>query len=415
MSWKAAHLSIHGDPLAPLGGIHHGGQNVYVKELTRHLGALGLEVDVFSRWESEETPDKEIISRNARVVRVPVGPAEAIAKEKTIRYLSAIASWINSYQEKQSAPYQLVHSHYYFSGAVGVHLKNQWKVPLVHNNHSLGAVKEQALGSRDTSPDIREEIERKIFQAADRVIATAPHEKTELVEIYQADPGRITVIPPGVNLDLFAPQDPQQAKSSIGYSPGDFLVTYVGRIEKRKGIDTLLKAVHQADEERLQLVIVGGPPSSKAFLSWTDLGEEPYLPYRDLLEEYNLEGQVTFTGGKPQSELSTYYSAGDVTVIPSYYEPFGLTALEAMACGGCVIGSRVGGLAHTIKEGQVGMLFEPRDAGQLADKILELKEKPNLNLDFRKNARGYVEENYSWRNVTKQIAGVYQEVIEPGA
>jgi len=412
MAMKIAHLSIHGDPLAPLGGPHHGGQNVYVKELSRHLGALGLNVEVFSRWETEEWPAQEAISRNARVVRSRIGPPEIIPKEETIRYLSQIAAWIDDYQEREENPFLLAHSHYYFSGAVGVHLKKHWNVPLIHNNHSLGAVKEQALGDRDPSPGIRSEIENKVFQEADRVIATAPHEKEELVKLYGMNPARITVIPPGVNLEIFTPQPHQPAKNAIGYTQDHFLITYVGRIEERKGIDTLLKALYLIDDERFQLVIVGGPPHDQTFLTWAELGRDPYLPYRDLVEEYGLEGQVTFTGGKPQTKLAVYYSAGDVTVIPSYYEPFGLTALEALACGCPVIGSRVGGLAHTVREDEVGYLFEPRSARALAEKIRNLHGQPDLQENFRSRARPYVEEHYSWQSVTRRMVDVYQEVLE---
>ena len=415
MARKIAHVSIHGDPLAPLGGAHHGGQNVYVKELTRHLGALGLDVDVYSRWEDQDSAVQEVFSRGARVIRPRVGPPREIPKEKTVDFLPELAVWITEYASQQDAVPELIHSHYYFSGAVAMHLKREWGIPLIHNNHSLGAVKQQAMGSGDLSPDLRKEIERKIFRTADRLIATAPHEKEELVDIYGADPSKIAVIPPGVNLDLFSPVPQLRAKNEIGYTSRDFLITFVGRIEERKGLDTLLRAVHMAEDESIQVVIVGGPPSEKSFLSWKELGETPYLPYRNLVEEYGLENQVTFTGGKPQNQLSTYYSAGDVTVIPSYYEPFGLTALEALACGCSVIGSRVGGLTHTIKPNRVGLLFEPRDAGQLASRILALKDQPGLNQTFRENARPYVEEHYSWRSVTRRVARMYLELLEEGA
>lgn len=412
MARKAAHLSIHGDPLAPLGGSHHGGQNVYVKELTRHLGALGLDVDVYSRWEAEESPVKEPFSRGARVIRPRVGPPREIRKEKTVDFLPELAVWITEYAREHGAVPEIIHSHYYFSGAVAMHLKREWGVPLVHNNHSLGAVKQQALGEGDPSPGLRHEIEYKIFRAADRLIATAPHEKEELVNLYDVEPGKISVIPPGVNLDVFSALPQAEAKKDIGYTERDFLITYVGRIEKRKGLDTLLQAVHLAEDDDLQLVIVGGPPSEKNFLSWKELGEKPYRPYRNLVEEYGLESQVTFTGGKPQDQLCRYYSGGDVTVIPSYYEPFGLTALEALACGCSVIGSRVGGLRHTIQPNRVGLLFDPRDAGQLAARILALKDQPELNRTFRENARPYVEEHYSWRSVTKRIARLYVQLLE---
>ncbi len=157
---------------------------------------------------------------------------------------------------------------------------------------------------------------------------------------------------------------------------------------------------------------MGGPPTDKPFLSWKELSEEPYRDYMAQIDEYGIEKQVTFTGGKPQDQLSKYYSAADVTVIPSYYEPFGMTAIEAMACGSSVIASRVGGLKSTVKENIVGALFEPRSADQLAEKIKILKDQPETNKSLRKNARPYVEDNFGWKSVAKAVAEVYQELTQ---
>jgi len=414
MSWDVSFISLHGDPLAELGGPHHGGQNVYVKELSRYLGAFGLTVDVYSRWENEQQPDQEKYSRGTRVIRIPIGPPQEIQKEQLIKFLRDIADWIPSYQIQQGLKYNLVHSHYYLSGAIGLHLKNTWGIPLVHTFHSLGVIKEQALGLGDPSPNARVEIEKRLCQSADRIIATNPQERDDLVQLYHTDPEKITIIPCGVNLDLFQPLSQEESKKEIAFSTDDFLITYVGRLENRKGIDTLLEAIHLVDNPSIQLVIVGGTPTDKPFLSWAELSEEPYKKYMAMIDEYGIEKQVTFTGGKSQDQLSRYYSAADITVIPSHYEPFGMTAIEAMACGSSVIASRVGGLKSTVKENKVGALFESRDASQLAEKIRIIFDQPSMNVEFRKNARPYVEENFSWKSVAKSVAGVYQELITKG-
>ena len=414
MSWDVSFISLHGDPLAALGGPHHGGQNVYVKELSRYLGAFGLTVDVYSRWENEQQPDQEKYSRGARVIRIPVGPPQAIQKETLIKLLRDVAAWIPSYQIQQGLKYNLVHSHYYLSGAVGLHLKNTWGIPLVHTFHSLGKIKEESLGIKDASPDARVEIEKRLCKSADRIIATNPQEKEDLVELYHTDPEKIVIIPCGVNLDLFQPLSQEESKKEIAFSTDDFLITYVGRLEERKGIDTLLEAIYLADNPSIQAVIVGGPPTDKPFLSWAELSEEPYKNYMAMIEQYGIEKQVTFTGGKSQDQLSKYYSAADITVIPSYYEPFGMTAIEAMACGSSVIASRVGGLKTTVKENQVGALFEPRNATQLAEKIKIVFDQPSMNAELKKNSRPYVEENFSWKSVAKSMAVVYQELLNDG-
>ncbi|NQS92465.1 MAG: glycosyltransferase [Chloroflexi bacterium] len=412
MSWEVSFISLHGDPLAPLGGPHHGGQNVYVKELSRYLGAYGLTIDVYSRWENDQQPSPEKYSRGARVIRIPVGPPEAIQKEQIVGLLREIASWIPSYQIQQGLKYNLVHSHYYLSGAVGIHLKNTWGIPLVHTFHSLGAIKGQTLGDDDQSPASRVEIEKKLCQAADRIIATNIQEKDDLIEYYQTDPAKIIIIPCGVNLDLFTPLPQEESKNEIAFSPENFLITYVGRLEERKGIDTLLKAIYLADNPNIQAVIVGGPPTDKPFLSWNELSEEPYKKYMAMIDDFGIEKQITFTGGKPQEELSKYYSAADVTVVPSYYEPFGMTAIEAMACGSSVIASRVGGLKTSIKENHVGAFFEPRNATALAEKLKIVFDQPTMNAELRRNARPYVEENFGWKSIAKAVGGVYQDLFE---
>ena len=320
-------------------------------------------------------------------------------------------TFIPSYQIQQGLQYKLVHSHYYLSGAIGIHLKNTWGIPLVHTFHSLGAIKEESLGNLDTSPEARLKIERKLCQFADRIIATNPQEKEDLIDHYQTDPSKITIIPCGVNLDLFTPLPQEEARNAIAFSSDNFLITYVGRLEERKGIDTLLKAIYLADNPSIQAVIVGGPPTDKPFLSWKDLSEEPYQKYMSMIDELGIEKQITFTGGKPQDQLSKYYSAADVTVVPSYYEPFGMTAIEAMACGSSVIASRVGGLKSTVKDNLVGAFFEPRNPTLLAEKIKIIYDQPVMNAELRKNARPYVEENFSWKSVARSIGEVYGELL----
>lgn len=417
MEIPIAFISIHGDPLAPLGGIHHGGQNVYVKELSRHLGAQGFRVDVFSRWESPHQPAIEEIALRARVIRVQVGPPGYIPKEATILLLPELAQWIAHFREKHRANYRLIHGHYYFSGAVALDLHTRWQVPFIETFHSLGMVKQRALGQQDTSPASRLAIERQIAQEADQIIATAPQEKSDLITTYGADPVRIRVIPCGVNLELFRPISRRKGRRYVDIPSDRFLLTFVGRLEKRKGIDTLLEAMGVLLTEQpdlpLHAIIVGGwPKGQEGQLEITGPEGEEHYRLHEIMTRYGITGRVTFAGGKPQDVLYNYYSAGDVTIIPSYYEPFGMTALEALACGSSVIASRVGGLKTTVVEGEVGLQFEPRNARDLADKIAYLIEHPEINARLRRNARPYVERHYSWPSVAKRVAAVYREVLD---
>jgi D-inositol-3-phosphate glycosyltransferase len=416
MTTPIAFVSIHGDPLASLGGSHHGGQNVYVKEMSRHLGAQGFQVDVFSRWESSDQPGVEEIGPGARVIRVQVGPPEHLPKERTILFLEELADWIDDFQDENRADYRLIHGHYYFSGGVSLSLRERWRVPFVETFHSLGLVKRQALGSKDPSPTRRLEIERKIAHTAERIIATAPQEKADLTATYGADPSRIQVIPCGVDLDLFRPIPRREARDYASIPDDRFLLTFVGRLERRKGVDTMLEAMGLLLSERpnlpLHAVIVGGHPKDQEPAEMPAPEVRERRRFRKIMDRYGMADRATFTGGLPQHLLHNYYSAADVTIIPSYYEPFGMTALEALACGSSVIASRVGGLKTTVKEGEVGLQFEAQDPQDLADRIGYLVEHPEVNARLRRNARPYVERHYSWRAVSECVAAAYREVLD---
>jgi len=412
LSREIAFLSLDGDPLTVPGRPYPTRQNLYVTELSRYLGGIGLQIDLYSRRKSGQQPSQEEYSRGTRVIRIPVGPPGEIRGEQIVPYLKDIADWIPPYQIKQGLQYKLVHSHSYLSGPVGIHLKNTWGIPLVHTFHSLGLVEEEIFGPNSRIPEIRHKIEKLICHSADRIIAANNQEKMDLEELYQVDPEIITVIPSGVNLKIFRPLSQEESRREIAFPNDIFLITYAGRLDERKGLDILLKAMQLADNPVIQAVVVGGPPSNKPFLSRADLSREPYQKYITLVDEYGLENQVTFTGGKPQDQLAPYYCAGDVTVVPSQYEPFSIPALEALACGSCVIASRSSGLKSTVKENHVGTLFEPGSAEQLAEKIKIFYDQPELKKELRENARPYVEENFSWMSVAQEVRGVYQELIE---
>ncbi len=415
MTTPIAFISIHGDPLVALGGSHHGGQNVYVKEMSRHLGRQGFQVDVFSRWESPDQPSVEEIGSGSRAIRVQVGPPEHLPKERMILFLEELADWVDRFQEENRVGYRLIHGHYYFSGAVSLSLRERWCIPFVETFHSLGLVKRKALGSKDPSPTRRLDIERRVAQTADRIIATAPQERTDLVSAYGADPSRIQVIPCGVDLELFRPISRQEARDYVGIPDDRFLLTFVGRLERRKGVDTMLEAMGLLLSEQpdlpLHAVIVGGHPKDQDPAEMPEREAREHRRFREIMGRYGIQDRVTFTGGLPQRLLYNYYSAADVTIIPSYYELFGLTALEAMACGSSVVASRVGGLKTTVKEGEVGFQFEAENPQDLAEKIAYLVEHPELNARLRRNARPYVEHHYSWRAVSERVAEAYREVL----
>jgi D-inositol-3-phosphate glycosyltransferase len=373
-------------------------------------------VDVFSRWESPDLQLVEEIGPGARVIRVQVGPPEHLPKERTILFLEELAEWIDCFREENHVDYQLIHGHYYFSGGVSLSLRERWRVPFVETFHSLGLVKRQALGTSDPSPTRRLGIERHIAQTAERIIATAPQEKADLTTAYDADASRIEVIPCGVDLELFRPIPRQEARDYAGIPDDRFLLTFVGRLERRKGVDTMLEAMGLLLDEQpalpLHAVIVGGHPKDQDRAEMPESEVQEHRRFREIMGRHGIEDRVTFTGGLPQHLLCNYYSAADVTIIPSYYEPFGMTALEALACGSSVVASRVGGLKTTVKEGEVGLQFAAQDPQALAERIGYLAQNPQDNARLQRNARPYVESHYSWRAVSRQVAATYQAVLD---
>ena len=412
MSWEISLISIHGDPLILPGYPHHGGQNVHIKELSRYLGGTGLKIDVYSRLENDLLPSQEDYSRGTRVIRIPVGPPERLEAEKIIPYLKDIAIWIPTHQIQQGLHYNLVHSNTYLSGPVAIHLKNTWGIPLVHTFHSLSITEDEILGPENHNPEIRHKIEKLICDNADRIITPNDQEKADLIDLYQVDPEVISIVPGGVNLETFQPLSQSESRQEIAFPDDVFLITYVGRLEEREGLDILLRAIQLVDNPVIQAVVVGGPPSDKPFLSRADLDQDPFRRFIAMVDEFGLDKQITFTGGKPQEQLQKFYSAGDITVVPSYYEPLGTIAMEALACGSSVIASRVSGLISTVQENHVGTLFEPGNAEQLAEKIKILYDQPKINREMRENARLYAEENFSWMSVAERVKEVYQELIE---
>lgn len=276
MSWEISYISLLGDPLERHGSPNYAAERVYVNELSRYLGTLGLKIDVFSRWENDQQPSMEDYSRGTRVIRIPVGPPEKIQQERLIPLLKDIATWIPTYQIQQGLHYNLVHTYTYLSGPVGIHLKDTWGIPLVHTFDSLSAVEMEILGSDFQGMEIQQKIEKLICSRADGIIAQNKQEKLDLIELYNVAPDLISVIPYGVNLDIFQPHPQAESRQEIAFPNDIFLIIYVGKLEEQKGLDTLLKAIQLVDNPMIQAVIVGGPFSEKPFLSRYELSGHPF-------------------------------------------------------------------------------------------------------------------------------------------
>jgi len=367
-----AMLSVHTCPLAALGGKETGGMNVYVREVSRELGRMGVSVDVFTRSQDPSIPRVVQLGERARVIHLAAGVEAPMARERVYDHLDEFVEGIEAWRIAEAIDYDLIHAHYWLSGVAALALKTRWSVPVLQMFHTLGRLKNRvARSAAELEPAVRVEEETRIVSEADRIVAANVVERAELLRDYAAHPSRIATIPCGVDTDLFTPGDRAEARRRLGLDDRPVLL-WVGRMAPIKGLDTLLDTVARLREGRrdMRLLVVGGDADEPTS------GHETSLRHR--IARLGLVDSVRFVGPQPQSVLPLYYAAADLTVLPSYYESFGMVALEAMACGSPVIASRVGGLITTIRDGVTGFLVPDGDVGALAERIESLVADPEL-------------------------------------
>jgi D-inositol-3-phosphate glycosyltransferase len=331
--------------------------NVYVKELSRQLGVLGLQVDIFARRHLGSCQDIEWVSDKVRVVHLDGGPMTHEIGD-LYQFTPEFGGNIVRFQIAEKTEYLLIHSHYWLSGLVGNYLSEIWSVPHLVTFHTLSELKRRArIGEGESQ--VRTDSERYIMSAADAIIASSVHELEMMVQLYGASRDRITAIPCGVDLSKFRPLDMVTARNNLGLN-GDKVMLYVGRIEPLKGVELLLDVAASMDVcYKYKVLIVGGD----------SVQEEEVNRLILLSNRMGLSDIVTFVGRVEQTKLPEYFAAADICVIPSYYESFGLVALESMACGTPVVASRVGGLPSVIRHGQTGYLLPWRCPERFVDTI----------------------------------------------
>lgn len=412
MSLRVAMISVHTSPLATLGGKEAGGMNVYVRDLARELGARGMAVDVFTRQQSPDAPAMRHFGPNARVIHLPAGPKSPYDKNQIYAHLPEFTDALVRFAERERINYSLIHSHYWLSGWVAHELQQRWGVPFAHMFHTLGHMKNAVAASpQEMETELRIRVEEQVMQWADCLVAASPLEKAQMAWLYGADPAKIRVIPAGVDTERFRPIPPETAKARIGIPQERKLILYVGRIEPLKGIETLFRAIAILAKEtpclcdNICVSIIGGEGEDTEA---TRSAEEQRL--RELREQLELRDLVTFLGSKDQDALPYYYSAAYVVVVPSYYESFGMVAVEAMACGVPVIASKAGGLMYTIQDGLTGLLFPSSSPNALAEKLCLLLDEPELRDKMGENARQWAQ-RFAWVNIADQIVALYADLL----
>lgn len=403
-------ISEHASPLATLGGVDSGGQNVYVAQIARHLGRLGHRVDVFTRRDAPDQPLVRTWHPGVRVVNVPAGPPRFVRKEDLLPHMGEFLSFMEVFCAERR--YDMVHANFWMSGLVACGLKRSLRLPFVVTFHALGRVRVMHQGAADGFPKERILIEQRILEEADGVVAECPQDEEDLLTLYRSDRRRIAVIPCGYDPEEMGPIPQALARRLARVPEQGRLLLQLGRIVPRKGIETVVRAlgrlVHDLRVEA-RLAVVGGE---------TDEPDPEATPeisrLRCVAQQERVEDRVLFLGRKRRSRLKFYYSAADVFVTTPWYEPFGMTPVEAMACGRPVVGSAVGGIKHTVLHGRTGVLVPPDDPRALAEALARLYRRPLRLKLMGWRARRRAGE-FTWSKVAEACARLYEEVIRHGS
>lgn len=391
---KILFISDHGDPLAELGGEQAGGQNNYVKQLAKHLCKKGLKIDVVTHWSDENAPRIERFGKSCRVIRIAAGRKGFVPKAEMVNFLDDIYKEMKIILNLKE--YDIIHSHYWMSGLLGLAVKEEFGIPLIHTSHSLGIVKAAATGVRE---ERRLRAERKVLRKADCVIATTPTEK-ETIRKFAGPKTDVSVIPIGVAKSF--------EETPLQKPPVQPRFVYAGRFEETKGLFTLLEAFQDLvkDGQEGELILAGGAEEDID----TATGLPVHADLRDAID--GIEDRVTFLGPKSQKELAALFSGATAVVVPSYYESFGMVAAEAQGCGTPVIASATGGLQDVVQDGQTGILVPPKDSKALKRAMDRLAEEPDYAEMLGRGAMKRAKLLFTWSSIAELMQDLYEVIYD---
>jgi D-inositol-3-phosphate glycosyltransferase len=401
-------ISEHASPLAAVGGIDSGGQNVYVAQVARALGRIGYSVDVFTRRDSAELPQTVAYAPGVRVVNVPAGPATFVRKEELLPLMGEFCDYVCAFAERNGG-YALSHANFFMSGLASLQLKERFGTPFVVTFHALGRVRKLHQGDADQFPRERLDIEDETIACADGIIAECPQDRADLTTLYRADERRVAVIPCGYDKAELWPITKAFARRALGLPSDEPILLNVGRLTPRKGIDNLVRGLgHLARRHGVmaRLIVVGGN---------SDLPDPALTPeigrLKAIAAEEGVERNVCFTGRRSREFLKLYYSAADIFCTTPWYEPFGITPLEAMACATPVIGADVGGIRFSVADSVTGSLVPANDPEAFAAKAAEMLSDRERLKEMGRAGLHRVQAQFTWPKVTRSIGAFYQEVL----
>jgi D-inositol-3-phosphate glycosyltransferase len=396
---RIATLSVHTSPLEQPGTGDAGGMNIYIVEVSKRLARLGVEVEIFTRATGSTLPPVVEMAPGVSVRHITAGPFEGLSKEDLPSQLCAFTNGVLR-TEAAYPPgyYDLVHSHYWMSGQVGWLARERWGVPLVHTAHTLAKVKNRLIAAGDRpEPKARVIGEEQVIAEADRLVANTRFEAQDLVAAYDADPTRLTVVQPGVDLERFRPGPSDRAR--FGLPERGPVVAFVGRIQPLKGPDVLIRAL--PDMPGVTVVICGGPSGS---------GLDRPTSLIELAASLGVSDSVRFLPPQTGEALAALYRSADLVAVPSHNESFGLVALEAQACGTPVVAAAVGGLVTAVRDGVSGVLVDTHDPADWAIVMNALLDKPARRGELSVGAVQHAA-NFSWDRTAEGLLRVYREAV----
>lgn len=407
-------VSLHASPIAALGAGENGGMNVYVRAVCEELSRRGIPTEVFTRRASADGPERVRLAERSWVTQVDAGPAVDLDKGQLYGLLPAFTEAVLGAARKRHLSFSLIHSHYWLSGWAGARLQEAWHLPWFHTFHTLARVKnERAAEGAVMEPAYRIAVEQMIVRGSDRLIASSGQEADDLVRFYGAARSRVSVVAPGVDLDVFSPQPTADLRNQLGID-GAPVIVFAGRLERLKGAEIVIRSLALLKPESGGpdpiLLLIGDDSHNGAAESRESGGERARLAA--LARTLGVEGRVRFLGAVDQLALARYLSLASVCVVPSYSESFGLVALEAEACGTPVVAARVGGLPTVVKDGLTGYTLVSHDPAQYAERISRLLADGELRQCFSRRSR-LVATQFTWQQTVDHLLREYTTPLAP--
>jgi D-inositol-3-phosphate glycosyltransferase len=406
---RIALISEHASPLACIGMVDSGGQNIYVAQVARQLVKKGYKVDVFTRRDDPLIAEIVKWQPYIRVIHVKAGPQTNVIKEEMLQYMPEFQHNMVQFVVENKLHYELIHANFFMSGLVAAGLKKDLGIPYVITFHALGHVRRIYQAENDNFPAERIAIEEAIVQDADQIIAECPQDKYDLINYYNARPQKIDIVPCGFSPTEFYPIDKTAARKILKLPADSVILLQLGRMVRRKGIDNVIRSLAylKSAGKPVKLVIAGGDSENME-----ESASDEYKRLCHIARRMGVTDMVEFAGRKDRSQLKFYYAAADLFITTPWYEPFGITPLEAMACGTPVIGANVGGIKFSVKDGITGAHVPPKQPKTLALKIKEMLGDESTLARIGQNAIKHVNTYFTWEKVADQLTEVYHKAIQ---